>query len=148
MNPAAVLAPPSPEAVHKTLAARASEVENLAVRAYSQTLGPRLPSGLALAAVGGFGRKELFPFSDAGLLLLVDSGERTAPAQEALSDFLRLLSDSGLRTSHSIHTVAECAAAGQDDAELTVSLLDRRLLAGDPVVLDRKSTRLNSSHRL
>ena len=63
------------------------------------------PSGIALAAVGGFGRRELFPCSDVDLLLLVEFEQQIPPAREAFSAFLQSLWDAGLRPSHSVHTV-------------------------------------------
>jgi [protein-PII] uridylyltransferase len=123
---ATVLVPPPPNEVHKTLAARTAEVEELVLRAYSKTLRPRFPSGIALAAVGGFGRGELFPHADADLLLLVE-GENPVPVRE----FLESLRDSGLRVSLSVRTVAECLTGQVEHAELNISLLDRRLLVGD-----------------
>ncbi len=96
--------------------------------------GRLFPSGLALAAVGGFGRRELFPSSDVDLLLLVESVERMQASRELISAFLQKLWDSGLRPSHSVHTVQDCVTEHDDNAELTISLLDRRFLAGDPAL--------------
>ncbi len=88
-------------------------------------------SGLALLAVGGYGRRELFPHSDIDLLILADSEERIASTREAVSAFLQSLWDSKLRVSQSIHTVADCVVLHEGNPELTISLLDRRFLAGD-----------------
>ncbi len=145
MSGAAVLVLPSPEAVRRTLAARSAEAEKLAVRAYSQTLEPRFPHGMALTAVGGFGRQELFPYAEVELALLFESASRREPAREAVSAFLEALRDSGLRPHHSIHTVAECVAEGEDNAELTVGLLDRRFLAGEPAVFQDLNQRFDAS---
>ena len=130
MSDAVIVPPPPPEAVHRTLAARTADVDGRVLEAYAQTLGPRMAAGLALVAVGGYGRKELFPQADVDLLLLL-STDAVAPPREAIADFLQLLWDGGLRPSHSVHSVAECSTEHSDNAELTISLLDRRLLAGD-----------------
>ena len=48
---------------------------------------------------------------------------------------------SALRPSHSVHTVADCVTEQENNVELTISLLDRRKLAGDAAlfnVLDQK----------
>ncbi|HXP85470.1 MAG TPA: HD domain-containing protein [Bryobacteraceae bacterium] len=124
------LPPPEPEVVHQTLARRTAEVEESVRRAYAAHLAPGRASGLALVAVGGFGRKELFPQSDVDLLLLVASNSQVPP-REAIAVFLQNLWDAGYRPSHSVHTVEECVTEHDDNAELTVSLLDRRLLAGE-----------------
>jgi [protein-PII] uridylyltransferase len=123
-----------PEQVRKTLEARAMEVTDSVRRAWSKSLQPRFPSGVALAATGGFGRSELFPYSDVDLLFVVESENQIPPMKDALSAFLQDLWDTGLRPSHAVHTVAYCVAEHEDNRELTISLLDRRMLAGDPAM--------------
>lgn len=91
------------------------------------SLWPEIPQ-VALVAVGGYGRSELFPYSDIDLLFVsarVDLKEHLAP-------FLRALWDAGLRVSQSVHTLAECLEFNDRNVELSVSLLDRRFLLGDP----------------
>jgi [protein-PII] uridylyltransferase len=127
--------------VHATLAARSAAVEESVRQAYSATLEPKFPTGLTLVSVGGFGRRELFPHSDVDLLVLIDADLPTAAVKERLSIFLQSLWDSGLRPSHSVHTVADCVTEQEQNVELTISLLDRRWLAGDAALfqmLDQK----------
>jgi [protein-PII] uridylyltransferase len=126
----AVLPPPGPEEVQQTLAGRTAEVEERVRAACAKTLEPTFRAGLAVVAVGGFGRGELFPHSDIDLLLLAES-EKNLPPRENISAFLQSLWDSGLRPSHSVHSVADCVIEHEDNAEFTISLLDRRFLAGD-----------------
>ncbi len=130
MKEVAVLPPPSPEEVRQTLAGRTAEVEERVRQAYAKTLEPSFRKGLAVVAVGGFGRSELFPHSDVDLLLLAES-DKNLPPRENISAFLQGLWDSGLRPSHSVHSVADCCVEHEDNAEFTISLLDRRMLAGD-----------------
>jgi len=129
----AVLPPPSPEEVRQTLAGRTAEVEERVRQAYAKTLEPLFLKDLALVAVGGFGRSELFPHSDVDLLLLAES-DKHLPPRENIAAFLQGLWDSGLRPSHSVHSVADCCVEQEDNAEFTISLLDRRMLAGDAVL--------------
>ena len=114
--------------VHETLEHRTAEVEAQVREAFANA---RFPSGVALIATGGFGRRELFPFSDVDLLLVVESEHQIAPMKPALSGFLQTLWDAGLRPSHSVQTVNYCTTDREENVELTVSLLDRRFLAGD-----------------
>lgn len=140
MSELVVLPPPAPETVHKTLAERTAEVEGRVLRAYAATLGSSHPSGVALAAVGGYGRRELFQHSDVDLLVLVASEEKTPP-REAISPFFQTLWDTGLRPSHSVHSLADCLIEHPDNAEFTVSLLDRRFLTGDPSLFEAMDAR-------
>ena len=83
-----------------------------------------------MLAVGGYGRRELFPYSDVDILILIDRESPAAELKDALSEFVRLLWDSGLRLSHSVRTIAECTELHEQNIELNISLLDRRLLGG------------------
>lgn len=108
------------------LASRTARVDDL-VRA--RWAG--MPGGIALAAVGGYGRAELFPHSDIDLLILTPDEKTALAIKEPLSMFLRDLWDEGLHISQSVHTPAECNQIDATNAELAVSLLDRRFLAGE-----------------
>jgi [protein-PII] uridylyltransferase len=93
-----------------------------------------MPKEVALLAVGGYGRSELFPYSDIDLLILTPDEKTQFAIKEPLSMFLRDLWDQGLRVSQSVHTPADCNQIDSSNAELAVSLLDRRLLAGSEVL--------------
>ncbi|MGD0200662.1 MAG: HD domain-containing protein, partial [Bryobacteraceae bacterium] len=106
-------------------------VERAVAEAYEQHLAPCAPEGLALLAVGGFGRRELFPHSDVDLLLLAEKPAIAERQRAAILGFLQALWDGGLRVSHSVRTPAECRELDEQNIELSISLLDERLLAGD-----------------
>ncbi|HLW75963.1 MAG TPA: HD domain-containing protein, partial [Bryobacteraceae bacterium] len=120
--------------VSETFARRTAEVTERVREAWTGAVQPRFPAGVALVATGGFGRGELFPHSDVDLLFVVENDNQIPPMTGALSAFLQSLWDAGLRPSHAIQTVAYCVAGHEANRELTVSLLDRRLLAGDPAM--------------
>jgi [protein-PII] uridylyltransferase len=105
-------------------------IEKMAVEAFRGSLGAVANPGVAMLAVGGFGRRELFPFSDVDVLILIERESQAASIKNPLSEFVRLLWDAGLRLSHSVRTVAECAELHEGNAELSISLLDRWLVAG------------------
>jgi len=105
-------------------------VEETTLCAFRATLAQALGDSMAMLAVGGFGRRELFPYSDVDVLLLVERESQTAGLKDALSEFVRSLWDAGLRLSHSVRTIAECAELHEGNVELSISLLDRRLLDG------------------
>ena len=85
----------------------------------------------ALLAVGGYGRKQLFPYSDVDLLILFENDRAAENSKQVLAPFLQRLWDSGLRVSQSVRTPAECAEFHGRNVELNVSLLDVRFLTGD-----------------
>ncbi|WP_340121313.1 [protein-PII] uridylyltransferase [Methylobacter svalbardensis] len=87
-------------------------------------------SQLALCAVGGYGRKELFPYSDIDIVVLLDS-EDTGPYQEALSNFFTFLWDIGLKLGQSVRTVKQCVEAAVADQTIMTSLMESRLITGN-----------------
>jgi [protein-PII] uridylyltransferase len=112
------------------LAERSAQVDG-AVLAAAHSLLAAIPEGLSLLAVGGYGRRHLFPYSDVDLLLLFASERLALANRESVAAFLRQLWDAGLRVSQSVHTPQECLEVHDQNVELNISLLDRRFLAGD-----------------
>src|SRR6185437_16614910 len=80
----------------RALAERTSAVDALVLSAWQQHLAPAVSSGAALLAVGGYGRRQLFPYSDIDLLLLFESERLMSASKEAISTFLQHLWDAGL----------------------------------------------------
>jgi [protein-PII] uridylyltransferase len=129
------------------LAARTGEVDR-AVLAAAGTLSA-VP-GFALLAVGGYGRCELFPYSDVDLLLLFASERATEGHKPEISAFLQTLWDAGLRVSQSVRTPEECLQVHDQNTELNISILDRRYLCGDRALydaLDQKLPRFFQANR-
>lgn len=89
-----------------------------------------LPADTALVGVGGYGRGELFPYSDVDLLILLGRAP-DAITQARLENFVQLLWDLGLEIGHSIRTVDECMIESAADITVQTSLLEARLVTGD-----------------
>ena len=88
--------------------------------------------GVALVAVGGFGRHELSPFSDLDLVLL-HSTETPASYAEMLAQRLWYpIWDSGIRLDHSVRSVGGARQIARTDLPAVLGMLDLRHLAGDP----------------
>jgi [protein-PII] uridylyltransferase len=113
------------------LADRAAHVDSSVVAAF----GAARPD-VTVVAVGGYGRLELFPYSDVDLLLLVDGVPETPAAKNSIAEFLRILWDEGYRVSQSVRTEADCCELHEGNLELTISLLDRRYVCGDRARFD------------
>ncbi|MFK3733460.1 [protein-PII] uridylyltransferase [Streptomyces sp. NPDC088090] len=89
------------------------------------------PKGVALVAVGGYGRAELSPRSDLDLLLLHD-GSAPKEVVAALADRLWYpVWDLGIALDHSVRTPAQARATAAEDLKAQLGLLDARPLAGD-----------------
>ncbi|KRA13760.1 [protein-PII] uridylyltransferase [Acidovorax sp. Root568] len=100
-----------------------------------QTLWQRaeLPDDMALVAVGGFGRDQLFPYSDVDVLLLLPDGtapEAGSALRTKLEGFIGSCWDTGLEIGSSVRTVADCLAESAGDVTVQTSLLESRLVCG------------------
>jgi [protein-PII] uridylyltransferase len=93
-------------------------------------LDAALPANTALVGVGGYGRGELFPYSDVDLLILLGQ-PADAITQAKLETLVQLFWDLGLEIGHSIRTVDECLVESKADITVQTSLLEARLVAGD-----------------
>ncbi|TWU00894.1 [protein-PII] uridylyltransferase [Stieleria varia] len=87
------------------------------------------PSGIALVATGGFGRRDVAPFSDVDLLLLVKRGS-SRDAEMIGGALTRDLADAGLQVGFAMRTVGEACALSWLDPKIFSSQTESRFLAG------------------
>ncbi len=87
------------------------------------------PKNVSLIAVGGYGRGELFPYSDVDVLILL--GEHpNKELREKLERLVQILWDIGLDLGHSIRTVDECMQEAHADITVRTALLEARYISG------------------
>jgi [protein-PII] uridylyltransferase len=97
------------------------------LRGLWRELHPVVPA--ALVATGGYGRGELFPYSDIDILVLL--AEDPADAERGrLERLVGVLWDVGLDVGHSVRTVRACAEIAREDISVQTALLEARFLAG------------------
>ena len=103
-----------------------------------------IPGQVAMVALGGYGRSELYPYSDIDLLLLHDqrAGEALQTAARAL---LYPLWDAGYEVGHSVRTVKEAVRFAREDFPFQVALLDARLVAGAAPLLEELRERYTTT---
>ena len=93
---------------------------------------PDFGNQFALVAVGGFGRGELFPYSDVDVLLLLPDGQAADAIESAkLESFIGQCWDAGLEIGSRVRNLDECLAEAAKDVTVQTSLLEARLVAGD-----------------
>ena len=87
---------------------------------------------VSVLALGGYGRKELCPYSDIDLMFLYKPRNKTL-AKDVTEKILYLLWDLGLDVGHSVRTIDECIELAQDEDDTTIltSMLDSRYVYGD-----------------
>jgi len=84
----------------------------------------------SLVACGGYGRQELFPFSDVDLLILIRKKVNQALNQK-IEQFITLAWDIGLRISHSVRNLDDTKREIKRDITIHTNLLESRFLDGD-----------------
>jgi [protein-PII] uridylyltransferase len=90
--------------------------------------------GVALVAVGGYGRKELLPRSDLDVLLLHGGRDDIA----AIADRIWYpIWDSGAELDHAVRTVPQARRVARSDLKVALGLLSARHVAGDPELTER-----------
>ena len=109
------------------LRTRCRQVDDVLIRLWS---GLDFPATLTLAAVGGYGRGELYPASDIDLLILLPH-EPDAALQERLERLVGHFWDIGLEIGHSVRTVQDCLDEAAGDISVQTALVEARLLTGN-----------------
>jgi [protein-PII] uridylyltransferase len=99
----------------------------------------RLPDSMALCAVGGYGRGELWPASDIDLLILLPNEPDTARAEQ-LEQLVGLFWDIGLEIGHSVRTVEDCLKEAEGDLTVQTALVEARLIVGNYALFSRMAS--------
>lgn len=90
-----------------------------------------LTKSVSLVAVGGYGRGELFPYSDVDLLILLPNS-LDASLNEQIERVVGLFWDIGLAVGHSVRNLDECITEAKKDVTVQTNLLESRLIIGNP----------------
>ena len=112
-------------------------VEKLLAPLWQQQSAVSAKPGFALAALGGFGRRALYPRSDIDLLFLCETDVLRLSTKDAVRAICQELWDTGLRVSPTTLTIDDCGRLDRENVEFTISLLDCRFLAGDDKLFAR-----------
>lgn len=113
------------EDIDRLLAERVNAVDAHVRQAWARCIPTEAP--LALFAVGGYGRGELFPYSDIDLLALAGEGSQ-ADYREELARLFALLWDAGLPVGHAVRSADECTRIAAADITVQTSLQEARPL--------------------
>ncbi len=90
-----------------------------------------MPPGAALVAVGGYGRGELFPYSDVDVLVLLPPNLNNDALRSAIEGLIAACFDIGLDIGWSVRTLEECVAIGAQDVTVQTSMLEARFIGGN-----------------
>jgi len=123
---------------------RSALVESIALRLWQQLVSPEKsgPSRFALVALGDFGRRSLFPYSEIDLLLLYAAEDTAEKFSESARRFSHDMGALPLKLNVTTKTFSDYTQFNSDNPELILSLLDCRYLAGDLELFTKLRDRL------
>ena len=111
---------------------RSNESDRFLLSLFKSALGKtgKNSKGLAIAAVGGYGRGELSPGSDLDIIILHQGQFSQSALSEFVNNLLYPLWDNK-SVDHSVRTRTETRDAAESDLKVALGLLDIRVVAGD-----------------
>lgn len=123
----------------KLLAAHSMTVDILVATLFALAQ-KETPAAMAVMAVGGYGRSELFPYSDIDILFLHNGGNDVAV--EAVAAYvLYILWDMGLSVGQAHRSIDDALALARADITIRTNLLDARYITGDKVIFEQFTER-------
>ena len=135
------------EAVDLSAAQRRSSLTDLTDRWVRDLFGGASTPGVAVVAVGGYGRRELVPGSDLDILLVHDDSRPSELVAEIADGLFYPLWDSKVPLDHSVRSLDEAVSVAREDYKVTLGLLDARHVAGDPLVSSAVGERVAADWR-
>jgi [protein-PII] uridylyltransferase len=109
---------------------RSAVVDRILIEMWRRAFASLPAKNTSLLALGGYGRKDLFPCSDIDLLFIFSDDKIEAHSREAVQAIVQGMWDIGLRASPSSRTLKEAGRFDPGNLEFTLATLDRRFLAG------------------
>jgi [protein-PII] uridylyltransferase len=121
------------------IAARTALVEQVLFRLWGEVIcsGGSDPKNFVLVALGGFGRRALFPHSDVDILFLHADRSTEDALRDPIRNFSQELWDLRMKLGPTTRTLGECDQFDPQNVEFTISLLDCRYLVGDRDLFER-----------
>ena len=98
------------------------------IEIYKRIISPNV-NGIAVVAVGGYGRQEMSFYSDVDLMFLI--GKSDNPTSNYISEILHILWDFHLDIGYSSRTISEALKLAKGDIESCTAMMDGRFLVGD-----------------
>src|SRR6266853_768290 len=111
---------------------RSNLTDSLILELWNQSpAGSAGPDRICVAALGGYGRRALFPCSDVDVLFLHEATLSEIGQNQTIPRMCQALWDRHLRVSPTTRSLAECGKLHRDNLEFNISLLDCRHICGD-----------------
>ena len=104
------------------------DVDNILRDIYQSCIDVQEPdANFCLVALGGYGRRELWPYSDVDILIIHSNQHKSAK----LSSAVKLFWNIGLTMGCVVRTISECAAIIGEDLATDTAFLESRFICGN-----------------
>jgi [protein-PII] uridylyltransferase len=110
---------------------RSAVVDRILIEMWRRVFASPPAKNVTLLALGGYGRKDLFPYSDIDVLFVFADDKTETSSRDAVQAIIQGMWDIGLRASPSSRTLKEAGRFDPVNLEFTLATLDRRFLAGN-----------------
>jgi [protein-PII] uridylyltransferase len=128
---------------HAAVRERSDLIDSLIRELWNEPLIGNAPNNkVCVAALGGYGRRALFPFSDVDVLFLYETELSETAQKQTLPRICQALWDRHLRVSPTTRSLADCGKLHRDNLEFNISLLDCRFICGDAELFDQLHSRV------
>lgn len=92
---------------------------------------------LVVIAFGGYGRREMNPFSDVDIMFLMEGNVLSAPFGELIRQTTTALWDIGFKVGHSVRSIAQSVEQANADLMTKTAMIECRYLSGDRELFTR-----------
>ncbi len=99
---------------------------------------------VSVIALGGYGRRELAPYSDIDLLFL-HPGKPSRAVKPFVEQVLYILWDLGLTVGHSFRSVGECIGMGRNDLHSRTAMAEARPITGNEALAKQLTRELDGA---
>lgn len=114
--------------VGKLLKKKSSVINDLIKKSWKKNKLKK--TGATLIAVGGYGREQLFPFSDIDILILIEN-YNDENVLKNIENFIADIWNLKTTVGHSVRTIKDCLSSMNSDVTVYTNLLDNRFITGD-----------------
>jgi [protein-PII] uridylyltransferase len=129
------------EDVEALVAERARLFDRIICEIWAEKVPEADRGDLAILAVGGYGRGELFPHSDIDLLILA---RRPRRVRTVVTELVHCLIDLNQELGHSVRSIRDCKREARADITVATAMFERRLIIGSTDLAERLEKTLAS----
>jgi len=131
--------------IESLIHARSQFIDRILIHAWQHIFPEQHTDGIALLAVGGYGRGELHPHSDVDILILL-AEDNIEQYQEAIEQYITFLWDIGLEIGSSVRTLQECVEEAKNDITIATNIVESRLIYGPEALYEKMDNLSGPDH--